>query len=71
MEDDLRKKRFYRNTMLSLNNAKAILRDLQSKLMRENEDISELKRIVSDLDRYIVNRSNMEKRASTEKKNQN
>ena len=71
MEDDLRKKRFYLNTMLSLNNAKAILRDLQSKLMRENEDISELKRIVSDLDRYIVNRSNMEKRASTEKKNQN
>jgi len=71
MEDDLRKKRFSRNTMLSLNNAKAILRDLQSKLMRENEDISELKRIVSDLDRYIVNRSNMEKRASTEKKNQN
>jgi len=71
MEDDLRKKRFSRNVMLSLNNAKAILRDLQSKLMRENEDISELKRIVSDLDRYIVNRSNMEKRASTEKKNQN
>jgi hypothetical protein len=70
MEDDLRKKRFYRTTMLSLNNAKAILRDLQSKLSRENEDISDLKRIVSDLDKFIVNRASKEKK-STEKKNQN
>jgi len=62
MEDELRKKRFYRNTMLSLNNAKAILRDLQSKLSRENEDTSDLKRIISDLDSYISHRINLEKK---------
>ncbi len=62
MEEDLRKKRFYRNTMLALNNAKSILRDLQSKLSRENEDISELKRIVSDLDSYINSRVIREKK---------
>ena len=65
MEEDLRKKRFYRNTMLALNNAKSILRDLQSKLSRENEDISELKRIVSDLDSYINNRVNKEKKGKS------
>jgi len=63
--EDIRKKRFYRNTMLSLNNAKSILRDLQSKLSRENEDISDLKRIISDLDSFIS------LRISLEKKNQN
>ena len=64
MEDDLRKKRFYRNTMLSLNNAKSILRDLQSKLSRENEDTSELKRIISDLDKFISLRISLEKKNS-------
>lgn len=64
MEDDLRKKRFYRNTMLSLNNAKAILRDLQSKFSRENEDISDLKRIISDLDNFINKRASLEKKNS-------
>jgi len=54
MEDDLRKKRFYRNTMLSLNNAKAILRDLQSKFSREEENISELKQIIYDIDKLII-----------------
>jgi hypothetical protein len=65
MEDDLRKKRFYRNTMLSLNNAKSILRDLQSKLSRENEDISDLKRIVSDLDNFINQRISLEKKSNS------
>jgi len=55
MEDDLRKKRFYRNTMLSLNNAKSILRDLQSKFSREEENISELKQIIYDIDKLIIN----------------
>jgi hypothetical protein len=60
--EDTRKKRFYRNTLLALNNAKSILRDLQSKLSREDEDITELKRIVSDLDSYINKRVNLEKK---------
>lgn len=64
MEDELRKKRFYRNTLLSLNNAKSILRDLQSKFSRENEDISDLKRIISDLDNLINQRVSLEKKNS-------
>jgi hypothetical protein len=64
--EDIRKKRFYRNTMLSLNNAKSILRDLQSKLLRENEDVSDLKRIISDLDSYINQRINLEKKNRNE-----
>jgi hypothetical protein len=67
MEDDSRKKRFYRNTMLSLNNAKSILRDLQSKLSRENEDTSDLKRIISDLDSFIIQRANLEKKKNNSK----
>lgn len=61
-QDFLKKKRFYRNTLLTLNNARGMLRDLQSKLSREEEDISEIKQIISSLDKIIQEKTNLERK---------
>jgi|LauGreDrversion4_2_1035121.scaffolds.fasta_scaffold254592_2 hypothetical protein len=61
-QDFLKKKRLYRNTLITLNNAKGMLRDLQSKLSREDEDISDLKQIISSIDKIIQEKTNLERK---------
>jgi len=61
-QDFLKKKRLYRNTLITLNNAKNMLRDLQSKLSREDEDISDLKQIISSIDKIIQEKTNLERK---------